>query len=237
MDLRQLTAGWQQFKRDQFDANRKFLSSLVTAPPTKPLLVINCIDARLNFRWITSQRPGTISPHQTMGAIVPPCGSYSLETESWIEFGLNVFKSEHICIVGHTECKMIKALLGPKDEWSKIGPAFAAFANIAHDTPATVFKKLGHNVHSPEMLRKALEIHTLLQVRHLMTYPSVQQALAAGQVQLHPIVYDLEKADLYEFSQTTGRFELLSAVHGEGAQKLAHLAVNHDCGHDHLHGL
>lgn len=233
MDLRELTAGWQRFKREEYGKNRAFLEGLAKGHLDKPIVVIGCVDPRVNLPWVTSQRAGLVSQHNTVGTIIPIWGSYSITQETYLEFAVNAFKAEHLIVLGHTDCRMVKALLGPKKAFSEIGPAFSTWASLSQDTETVVRQKLAYQA-GEEIPRGAYEVHTLLQARNLMTYPVVRQAVLQGKLQLHALLYDIGTADLYEYSEREGIFELLSSRY---AGNVPANADKHVCGSACLHHL
>jgi carbonic anhydrase len=211
MDLKELASGWAKFKQDKFPTHKGQITELATrgTHATHPMAIITCVDPRVNLPWITQQDAGKISQHQTLGAIIPPYGLHSLSEEAFLDYAIAGFKSKHLAIIGHTGCAMVKALIEPHEAIVHM-PAVFSWAHLAKDTTQAVFQRIGHLTDKAKW-DAAVEIHTLLQVQHAMSYPVVREAVEAGELTLHPLVYKLETADLLQYSKHHGRFELLAS--------------------------
>jgi carbonic anhydrase len=213
MSLHDLVTGWHKFKRLKYAKHQTYLQDIATNGVTKPLAVITCIDPRLNLNWITSQRTGLLAQHQTLGGIIPPFGRHSLSQEAYLQYAIERFDVDHIAVVGHMDCALVKALLQPRKTLAPIR-AVRTWSDLARDTREAVAANFSH-LTGEELVRRAVQTHTLLQVEHLMTYPVVQNAIAEGRLQVHPMIYDIAEADLLEYCNETEKFELLSHKYGE----------------------
>jgi len=213
MSLHELVNGNLRFKQLKFAKHQDYLQDIATNGVTKPLAVITCIDPRLNLNWITSQRPGLLSPFSTLGGIIPSHGRHSLSQDAYLQYAIERFNVDHIAVVGHLDCALVKALLQPRKALASL-KTVRRWSDLARDTRQTVAANFSH-LEGEELVRRAVQAHTLLQVEHLMTYPLVQSAVAAGRLQVHPMIYDIAHADLFEYSNATEKFELLSHKYAE----------------------
>lgn len=225
MDWQELVDGWQEFKRTEYPKHRSYLEEIAHHGVTKPLAVVSCVDARVNLAFVTGQRPGTIAQHQTIGNVIPPYGMHSLAQEAFLEYVIRSFHSEDLAIVGHTDCKMITGLLGTRDVLAGMGTV-TAWAYLAKDTRSAVLRKF-HHLSGDALITAAAQVHVLLQVQHLMTYPIVHDAVLDGHLKVHPMLYDMARADLLEFSDASGKFELLGTNTAAQAPHKCHSGCLH----------
>ena len=56
------------------------------------------------------------------------------------------------------------------------------------------------------------QINVIRQLEHLKTYPIVQERLKAGELTLHGWWFELSRADVYAYKDTTEEFVLLDEV-------------------------
>ncbi len=230
MDFKDLTAGWQNYKRNAFEKERALLEKLARGERDKPpMAVFGCVDPRLNFAHITSQVAGTITPKTELGGTILPYGSNALYVSAYLDFVLNGFKTEHLVVFGHSDCAFVKGLFGDKDTFSKLGPDCNVFASMAQETVGVVYRKIGHRF-GPEDMNRAIEIHTLLQVQHLLTYPKVRDGVNAGKLHVYPMFYDIATSNLSLYDPREGNFKPLGQTQSAAPKHGVHV-----CGHDCLH--
>lgn len=215
MNLEALTAGWQQFKQNEYQRNKEFLEKLAHGHSDTPIAVVTCSDPRLNLNWITSQRAG-ISPHTNPGGIVPPYGLHSVPAASYFDLVVNAFKVEDLILLGHTTCKMVAGLMKP-GTLPTLGRGIATWGVTARDTRETTQKMFG-NLSGEALNAAAVQVHTLLQVQHAMTYPVIKDAVREGKLHVHPMIYDIGNADLKIFSRQQYKFVPLTERERAGAK-------------------
>lgn len=172
-----------------------------------PLAVVTCIDPRVVVGRMAT--PGDISAHQTLGGIVPTSQRRAaLAMAAYLEYVIKELAVRDLAVIGHRDCKMVKFLLQARNRLDHL-KFVRAWSDLAGDTRQAAAKKLSH-LFGQARADAAEELHTLLQCDHLMTYPVVRAAVEAGTLRLHPLMYDIRSADLFEYSPKSGRFELMS---------------------------
>ena len=186
---------------------KPLLSHLADVGQTPQALFITCSDSRIVPADLVHADPGDIFVLRNIGNIVPAWTAVPGSDDSVgsaIEFALDVLKVHTIIVCGHSECGAMKALLGGHDA---LGGALSRW--MSHGTSA-----LSRHAEAPVAAQpKPTTPHNALartnvveQVARLQTYPSVQRALAAGEVRLYGWFFDLKRAKVTVWNNATESF-------------------------------
>ncbi len=186
----ELARGVRRFRRDHRDQLSPLLTELAEgqAPHT---LMLTCADSRVVPSLLTGTQPGELFVVRNIGALLPPYGSDTLNDEgAALEYAIEVLGVRNVVVCGHAKCGAMGALkkghlpenLGALRHWAEGAVALASDPK-AHP--------------SVDDLARA---SCLKQIDHLRTYPVVQRALGAGGLTLAAWFYDVERAEVLEWS-------------------------------------
>lgn len=192
-----LAQGVRRFRRDQRDALSPLLAELAEgqAPHT---LMLTCADSRVVPSLLTDTQPGELFVVRNIGALLPPYGHETLNDEgAALEYAIDVLGVRNVVVCAHAKCGAMGALkkgklpegLGALEHWSKGAKA------LVGDPSAYP---------SVDDLARAC---CLKQVAHLKSYPVVQRALENGGLTLAAWFYDVERAEVLEWSDEHERYE------------------------------
>jgi carbonic anhydrase len=113
----------------------------------------------------------------------------------------------HVIVMGHARCGGIRALLGNIRFEGGTGQFITPWMSIAEQARREVAAT--HATADADARAAACEQAAVrISLRNLMTFPFVQDAVAAGRVQLHGWYFDLDGGELLGYDPTTGRFEI-----------------------------
>lgn len=196
---------------------KPLLSHLADVGQTPQALFITCADSRIVPADLVNADPGDLFVLRNIGNIIPTWTGVAGSDDSVgsaIEFAVDVLKVHSIVICGHSECGAMKALLGGHEA---LGGSLSRW--LSHGTSA-----LDRHAHAPAQTQPpSTTPHNALartnvveQVERLLTYPSVQRAVAAGELRLHGWFFDLKRAKITVWDQATESF----VDAGEGVQTL-----------------
>ncbi len=195
----QLLAGVRRFQSELRDKLAPLLNELASgqAPHT---LMLTCADSRVVPTLMTGTQPGELFVIRNIGALLPPFGHEALNDEgAGIEYAVKVLGVQHVVLCAHSGCGAMKALkmgglpdeLGALKYWAKAAqslvPTPDAEGSVDAFAKATVVRQLDH----------------------LRSYPTVQRAVAAGELTLSAWFYDVEHAAITEWSEDNGKFNTL----------------------------
>ncbi|MEC3978353.1 bifunctional SulP family inorganic anion transporter/carbonic anhydrase [Amycolatopsis sp. H20-H5] len=193
-----LCRGTKEFQRRAAPLLRQTLSDL--AHGQKPhTLFITCGDARIVPNLITTSGPGDLFTVRNIGNLVPdPAagGEPDSSVGAAIEYAVGVLRVREVVVCGHSGCGAMKALLGD---------APGGLPNLGswlRHGDATLRRRA---THGPVLLdsRRAgaeadqLALHNVVQqLDHLARHPVVAAALAAGELHLTGMYFDVGAAQV-----------------------------------------
>ena len=125
-----------------------------------------------------------------------------------LEYGVHHLKVEHIIVLGHSGCGGIQALLNPEslhDEsfvanWvSMAAPALERMReDVRDESPA-------------DRQRHCEEAAILVSIDNLLSYPWIQERVAAHELSLHAWYFDMSQGSLLAYFPDSETFEPLVA--------------------------
>ena len=169
-------------------------------------LFITCADSRVLPNLITQTDPGDLFLCRDVGNIVPPHGSVYGGVSATIEYSVCVLNVRDIIVCGHSDCGAMRALLDPDS--LKALPGVLEWLRYAEDPHRTVTANCSH-LPPDQQLARLIEENVITQLEHLKTHPAVINALAAGKLNLHGWVYDIESGAVRVFDEKEGRFQMI----------------------------
>ena len=204
--LRPLIAGVREYHRRLAPELLPHLKRLTDGQRPRALF-LTCADSQVVPNVITSSGPGDLFTVRNLGNLVPPPGH---ESESSVAgalgYAVNHLQVPTILVCGHSGCGAMQTLLdggnldGPLDRWLCWGlPSLAALRD-GHPVGAAAAAEGRHEVDQLSMVNVAHQIEML------RTYPAVQEAVAAGRIQIAGLFLDIPTARLLLLDPTTGRF-------------------------------
>ncbi|WIX78607.1 bifunctional SulP family inorganic anion transporter/carbonic anhydrase [Amycolatopsis carbonis] len=191
-----LSRGASEFQRRTAPLLRDTLSGLAHGQQPHTLF-ITCGDARIVPNLITTSGPGDLFAVRNIGNLVPAAGDGTdSSVGAAVEYAVGVLKVPEIVVCGHSSCGAMKALLGQAPEgltrlgdWLRHGEptlrrraSEAALLLDGRRPPAECDQLALHNV--------------VQQLDHLRTHPVVADALAAGDLTLTGMYFDVGAAQV-----------------------------------------
>ena len=180
-------------------SDRAFYQSLAVKKQKPRLLWIGCADSRVVPAQITSSDPGELFEVRNIANVVPPADAYDDAVGAAIEYGVGHLGIDDIVVCGHTGCGGIAALLEPipPDREAHLG-RWVEFTKPAHQLIAAA------QVPEAERLTATIKAHVQFQLDNLMTYPIVREGVAAGRLNVHGWLYDMENGALSAYDPQAG---------------------------------
>jgi carbonic anhydrase len=205
--MKKLINGISEFRASLTDEKRALFAKLALGQ--KPdALFIACSDSRVVPNLFASTNPGDLFVLRNMGNLVPSASSTSLDSSvsAVLEFSIFSLKVLDIVVCGHSECGAIQSLIEGVDRvqcphmysWLKHGEGSIQQFNRGFILDPTLAK---HNQIS--------QINVLEQIKHLMSYPFIQERVKKKQLRIHGWWFDIAQADVYCYEQEFKRFILM----------------------------
>jgi carbonic anhydrase len=191
-ELKKIRAGARRFRAEAFHQHKELFEELAKGQKPK-LLVITCADSRVVPSLITGTKPGDLFVERNPGALVPIYSNQAVGVSASIEYAVKVLHVEGIVVCGHSDCGAMSAALHPEktDGVPAVG-RWLSFARPAVDRLSTKEKAA-----SEARVKVALTKHCIrLQLEHLMTHPSVQEAVKERGIKIVGTYYDIATGKL-----------------------------------------
>ncbi|MBP9743549.1 MAG: bifunctional SulP family inorganic anion transporter/carbonic anhydrase, partial [Burkholderiales bacterium] len=182
---------------ERFAQDHRSLMEALAQGQKPHTLLITCSDSRLDPNMFFASSLGELFIVRNVGNVIPVYNSQSKYSEvAAIEFALGALEIRNIVICAHTECGAIKASI----------KEFSKKANSGLDNWLQIIKD-GYNATNPPPDADAgCRINLLNQVKHLKTYPIVNELLQEQQLTIAAWIYDVHSASILEWSETTKDF-------------------------------
>jgi carbonic anhydrase len=183
--LDDLLLGNQRFQNDVYNSSYERYQELA-AGQNPGVLWIGCSDSRSDPERITDAGPGEIFVTRNVGNIVP---NHDWSLAAVLEYSVNYLNVQEIIICGHSDCGAMKAL-----DAHLTDPYIPLWLNDAREARLRVDSRIPVPVTAEEKAERARAIeleNVRLQVEHLMTYPTVRDAVAEGRIHVHGLYYNL----------------------------------------------
>ncbi len=199
-DTQQLLKGYSDFHQRYFRDEPKLYERLHRDGQSPKVLVVACSDSRADPALITGAQPGDIFVVRNVANIVPCFTSKVHSVGSALEYGVKHLKVQHILVLGHSACGGIKALLHDEVKDSDCIDGW-----IAHAAPAKDRALKKCPIDSAQECCERENI--ILSIENLLSYPWVNDRVAAGTLQVHGWHFNIADGILYQYNPVTGKFE------------------------------
>ncbi len=206
--LEHLKDGIRRFRREVYPERAEAYKRAMSEPQRPRALIVTCADSRIHPDLLTQAAPGEIFVTRNIGNMVPTYGEMLGGVSAVLEYAVGAFGVRHIAICGHTDCGAMKALLEPESvEGMPIVKAWLTNAHAALSVAKAIQAKTGKD----DLLRIVTQENVSLQMRHLLTHPSVAGAVASGDLTVSGWVYDIAAGEVRICEGIGGRFEVVES--------------------------
>lgn len=204
--LEQLKDGIRRFRREVYPAQAETYRKAMSQPQRPRALIVTCADSRIHLDVLTQAVPGEIFVMRNIGNMVPTYGEMVGGVSAVLEFAVTALRVRHVAICGHTDCGAIKGLLDPESVESM--PIVKTWLTNAH-AALSVARAVQARTGETDLARILTEENVSLQMRHLLTHPSIAGAVAAGELTISGWVYDIAEGQVRICEGVGGKFEVV----------------------------
>ena len=203
--MKKLIQGIKDFRSHQLDEYRKKFSKLAhfQSPDT---LFVACCDSRVVPNTFASTDPGDLFVLRNIGNLIPPAGTTdALSIAAAIEFATTVLNISDVVICGHSDCAAMRSFTENKtyhpgstiEKWLAYAkPAYDKYLQRYPTPPAEPHNVLSH-------------LNVIQQLEHLKTYPEIMGRTTMRHLKIHGWWFDLSTADVSQYDDNTGEFEVI----------------------------
>lgn len=196
--MRDLLNGVTQFQRDTFPQKKSRFEQLGRGQSPEALF-ITCSDSRVNPELFTNSEPGEIFVIRNAGNIVGCKGEADLGMGATIEYAVKALKVPQIIVCGHAKCGAMQGLMSPEalDSMPEVGKWVSLSKSALKDVSGDRYA---------DRLTQLIEANIRLQLRNLMTFPEVADAVEAGSLRLVGWLYDFETGKVNVLAPESNQF-------------------------------
>lgn len=200
----ELIAGYQNFKRGRYDAER--YRSLAREGQSPRTMVIACCDSRSAPETIFDAGPGELFVLRNIANMVPPYepDAQFHGTSSALEFAVQSLKVSSVVVMGHGRCGGIQAALHPSDKPLSPGDFIGHWMRLLAPAAEAVSENA---LMTPVERQTALErISIRYSIANLRTFPWLRAMEEAGKLTLYGAWFDISTGELWVMDRTSGDF-------------------------------
>ncbi len=203
-DFSALVQGYHRFKGQNWQAQRQRWDELSRGQSPK-VMVIACSDSRVDPATIFDTSPGEMFVVRNVANLVPPfeTGGGRHGVSAALEFAVTQLEVPEILILGHGSCGGVAAALTKRFAGADHGEGhfIAHWIDLLDDARDKVLAEHGPHA-TDELEREGIKVS----LANLMTFPWVQERVAAGTLTLHGALFAIEDGVLHILDESTGTF-------------------------------
>lgn len=203
--MKKLLEGIVAFQQNDFEEHKELFRNLGRDQQPHTLF-IGCSDSRVVPNMITRTLPGELFVIRNIANIVPRYRATNefVATTSAIEYAVQVLNVENIVVCGHSNCGGCAALYLSDEQLNHI-PHTRKWLEQASPVKAEVIRQIPNNDPAArEWLTE--QINIVEQMRHLLTYPYIQERMQEGKLSISGWYYIIDTGEIYNYDKDQGYF-------------------------------
>ncbi len=205
--MKKLIQGIVEFRKGLTKQKRELFARLALGQ-RPDVLFIACSDSRVVPNLFASTEPGDLFVIRNMGNLIPPVESNDQENSvpSAIEFSVMTLNVSDIIVCGHSECGAMQALSQGVEKLTC--PHLQSWLKYGEESLNKLRKGV---VIDPSLSQhnQLSQVNVLVQMQHILSYPSVRERVEKKQLRVHGWWFDIAQADVYCYEQSLERFVLI----------------------------
>ena len=197
----QIADGVARFKKSVFPRRRLLFEHLAKSQVPKALFV-TCTDSRVVPSLITHTNPGELFIERNPGNICPVYAPIPVGVSASIEYAVTALNVPHIIVCGHSDCGAVKGILHP-DTAAEL-PALGRW--LSHGAEALQLLQESGRANDPNTHDLLGQCNVIVQMKNLLTHPSVQSRIQAGNLMIHGWYYQIPTGQVLNYDSETKQF-------------------------------
>ena len=185
--MESLIDGYRRFRAETWPSERDRYERLARWGQSPETLVVSCSDSRVDPQTVFGAVAGELFVTRNVGRIVPPYqpdGHYH-GTSAVLEYGVRVLKVKRIVVLGHAQCGGVRAIVegSPAEARDFVEPWMKMAESVLHDAP--------RHAHGTDLLTHCEMEVVRLSLGNLRSFPWIEEAVRAGELELHGFRFDI----------------------------------------------
>lgn len=202
-----LRAGYERYLQKGFVRYKETHERLAIYGQTPEVMVVSCCDSRVTPEGIFHAGPGDLFVLRNVANLVPPFEATEGQhgTSAAIEYSIRALKVKHIVIMGHAMCGGVQAFRQNANQPTLKGDFIGRWIKLLEPAAISLACMPVDKVDDPQLAMEYAGVRQSL--KNLETFPFVQEAIAAGELQVHGAWFDIGSGELRVMDPDTERFE------------------------------
>lgn len=197
--MRRLLKGISRFKENSYPQLQTEFARLANGQQPQALF-ITCSDSRIQPSLVTDTGPGELFVLRNAGNIVGHRQIADQGTAGTVEYAVKALKVPEIIICGHSRCGAMKGLIDPTLVDGL--PELQKFIGTAREALDVQFDADSED----DRWTQVVKANIRLQLRNLLSFPVVADAVEAGELSLSGWLYNFETGDVRVLAPESDRF-------------------------------
>jgi len=204
--MQEFIEGYKEFQDVEIQNYKDLFQELAEHGQKPKALFIGCSDSRVVPTLITNSLPGELFVVRNIGNLVAPFqpDSEYHATAAAIEYAVDSLEVENIIVCGHSDCGAMKALF-KETKITETNIHTIKWLSLAEPAKNYVLEHLPNGSPS-ETLRYTTKVSIVMQLKNLLTYPSVNKRVKEKKLFLHGWHYNLKTGEILYYSKKEGLF-------------------------------
>jgi carbonic anhydrase len=210
MPLCKLTRGFLEFRSATFEPQRSRFEQLAEKQQPR-VMMIACSDSRVDPAILTNAEPGELFMVRNVANLVPPCAADRVQhgVSAALEYGVKALGVEHVIVFGHVDCSGIHALLTADPAVDHEHGFIHRWLQIADEARRRTLIIARHEPLETQL--RVLEQEAIkTSLANLLTFPWIEERVAAGGLRLHGWSFDLDQGEIHAYVPDEGIFAPLT---------------------------
>jgi len=205
-DFNQLIGGFRAFKATRYLEQKDIVGHLIRQGLKPKTLFITCCDMRSSPDILFSSNPGDFLVLSNPGALISAYSEHGTKgIVATLEHAISDLKVDNIIILGHAKCDSIEMLMN-EDSDHHIPQSIKNWLSIVEEARDAVNRDLSDKEFEEKC--DACEHEAILvSLKHLLTYPFVEKAVASGDLNIYGWHFDIQTGILLGFNPESKFFE------------------------------
>jgi carbonic anhydrase len=181
-----LLEGYRRFRAEVWPADRARYEALSRYGQRPETMVVGCSDSRVDPQTVFGAAPGELFEVRNVAGLVPPYhpdAEYH-GTSAALEYAVRVLGVVRIVVLGHSQCGGVRAMVEGSPEQAR--DFVEPWMRIAEPARRAL---TGH--YGGDLLERGEAEVVRLSLTNLATFPWIEQAVAAGRLQLAGFRFDI----------------------------------------------
>ena len=175
------------YKKNLYQERRALLEELARGQQPKSL-IITCSDSRICVNELTSTKPGEVFVIRNAGNVIEAYHPENPSNEALtLEFGVKALGISEVIVCGHTNCGAMQGIQ-QLDSLKGLDLAATGLRRIA--------KQFSKAQIEENDLPEFIKLNVKRQMKNLLTYPFIKEAIDSNKLNLWGWVYDFVKGEI-----------------------------------------